>query len=100
MPKSYEQSKGFSSRDLNKLERLEKLLKKIRKKLGGDDDGNDDEIEAKPSTIENAVETLKKTAASLFEELKKTSRLSISAVAIQSSNTMLKIVRLIRFWKK
>lgn len=95
---SYNKHNKLSSADTEKLEKIEKLLKKIRKELGGDDDVSEEEIE-KPATMKNAISTLKENAVSLFDELKKTSRYSISVVAIQSSNTLLNIVRYIRFWK-
>lgn len=90
---SYLQNQQFTAEDKKKLDRLEKLFKKIRKELGGDDDN---EVET-PSSAMIAVKTLKETAVNLFDELKKISRHSISAIAIQSSNSLLKIVRFLRF---
>lgn len=95
---SFEKTNQLSIKDVEKLERIEKLVKKIRNELGGDDEEEKDE--AKPSTIESAIKTLRKTTLGLLNELKKTTRYSISAVAIQSSNTLLDIVRLLKFWKK
>jgi predicted nucleic acid-binding Zn-ribbon protein len=99
---SFEKNNKLNSNDVEKLEKIEKLLKKIRKELGGDADGEEDktEIAEKPSNIKNAISTLKESAVGLYDELKKTSRYSISVVAIQSSNTLINIVRYIRFWKK
>lgn len=94
--KSFDKNQKLTAKDFEKLERIEKLVKKIRKELGGDDEDPEDE---KPSTIESAVKTLRKTTINLWEELKKTSRHTISAVAIQSSNSLISIVRLIKFWK-
>lgn len=91
--KSFEQNQRLSAADNEKLERLEKLLKKIRKKLGGDDDEAEEE---KLSTFQTAIKRLKNTAGDLLDELKKTSRYSISALAIQSSNSLLKIVEFIK----
>lgn len=99
--KSFQKHNKLNSADLEKLEKLEKLLKKIRNKLGGDDDDSELEVKAeKPSTIGSALSSLKDSAAELFGELKRTSRYSISVVAIQSSNSLINIVRFIRFWKK
>lgn len=95
---SFEKTNQLSSKDVEKLARIEKLVKKIRNKLGGDDEEIKDEN--KPSTMESAIKALRKTTVGLFNELKKTTRYSISAVAIQSSNSLLDIVRLLRFWKK
>lgn len=90
--KSFEQNQRLSAKDKEKLNQLEKLLKKIRNKLGGDDDKEEEKL----SSFQTAIKSLKETAADLLEELKKTSRYSISAIAIQSSNSLLKIVRFIK----
>jgi membrane-associated HD superfamily phosphohydrolase len=103
LEKSFTDANQLSSEDLKKLERLEKLVKKIRSELGGDDDDNQennnkDETE-KPSTLKNAFQTLQTNAVKLFDEIKKSTRYSISVIAIQSSNVLLKIVKFIRFGK-
>ncbi len=97
---SFEKNNKLNAGDVQKLEKIEKLLKKIRKELGGDDADEPEETVEKPSSIKEAISTLKESAAGLFDELKRTSRYSISVVAIQSSNSLLKIIRFIRFWKK
>ena len=94
---SFNKNNKLSSNEIQKLEKIEKLLKKIRKELGGDED---DEIKIeKPSSIKSAISSLKETSENLYAELKKTTRYTISAVAIQSSNKLIDIVRYIRFWK-
>jgi len=103
---SYEQNKTFSQQDRTRLESLEKVVTKIRKELGGDDDSPEDDAiyanadgEPKPSTLEEAFRFLRSTTVKLVDELKKTTRFSISAVAIQSSNTVIKLVRFLRVKK-
>lgn len=97
LTKSFEQSQTLSAEDVKKLARLEKLVKKIRDDLGGEDD---DQAEAnKPSSLTTALKAVQENATSLLTALKKTTRLTISAVAIESSNTLLKLVRFIRFYK-
>ncbi|MGI9055783.1 MAG: hypothetical protein ACR2F2_08285 [Pyrinomonadaceae bacterium] len=94
---SFNKNNKLTSNEIQKLEKIEKLLKKIRKELGGADDA---EVKVeKPSNIKSAIATLKESSANLYAELKKTSRYTISAVAIQSSNKLIDIVRFIRFWK-
>ncbi len=97
LEKSYSQTNQFSAEDQKKLERLEKVVKKIRGELGGDDDG-EAEVE-KPSSISNALQSLKDGTSKLVEELKKTSRYSISVVAVQSSNALINVVQFLRFRK-
>ena len=102
---SFVENKGFSQQDRAKLESLEKVVGKIRKELGGDDGDDGDAVaiepgtEPRPSTIEEAFKYLESTTVKLVDELKKTTRFSISAVAIQSSNTVLKLVRFLRLRK-
>ena len=101
---SFNQNKNLSSQDRAKLQSLEKVVTKIREDLGGDDDESE-EVEAaraeepKPSNIEEAFRYLQSTTIKLVDELKKTTRFSISAIAIQSSNTVLKIVKFLRLRK-
>lgn len=96
---SFNKDQKLSKFDYVKLDRLEKLLKKIRKELGGGDDDEEDESEDKPSTLGDAIKNLRENTVSLFDALQKTTRYSISAAAIQSSNTVLNIVKFMRFWK-
>lgn len=105
LQESYERNKTLSPEDKKKLEKLEKLLKKIRKDLGGGDDDKDESNDSaenpveteKPSTVVTALNRLRDTSVNLFDELKKTSRFSISVVAIQSSNAILRVIKFLRF---
>ncbi len=104
---SFARNRAISQQDKNRLESLEKVVTKIRKELGGgDDNGESDDSgyvqsvsEARPSTMEEAFEYLRSTTVKLVDELKKTTRFSISVVAIQSSNTVLKLVKFLRIKK-
>lgn len=103
---SFSQNKTFSRQDRAKLESLEKVVTKIRGELGGDDDQGSDDAnylkpadEARPSNIEEAFKYLQSTTIKLVDELKKTTRFSISVIAIQSSNSVLKLVRFLRLKK-
>lgn len=97
----------LSTADREKLEYLAGLVKKIRREIGAEDEGIDDDPatpevennEEKPSTLEGAFKALQSTTVKLVDELKKTTRFSISAIAIQSSNSLLRIVRFIRTGK-
>lgn len=101
LEKSFSDSNEMSLDDRKKLERLEKLVKKIRTELGADDDESESKMETekneKPSTMVNAFRTLQTNAAQLLNEIKKSTRYSISVVAIQTSNMLLKLVKFIRF---
>ncbi len=111
LEKSVENNNKLSSQDQAKLVRLEKITKKIRKELGGDDDdeavieetkessGEVPAIEEKMSPLSSAIKRLQTTATKLLNELKKTSRFSVSVIAIQSSNSLLKILKFIKVSK-
>lgn len=92
----------FSASDRKKLDDLEKLIVRIRRDLGGGSDGikfEDDEEIDKPSSFKEAVTTLRETTDKLLDELKRTSRYSISAVAIQTSNTAIRIAKFLKLRK-
>lgn len=92
---AFEKNNQLSRQDRLKLESLEKIVHKIRRELGGDDD-DEDENDEKPSTPREAFNILQATTVQLVNELKKTSRFSISAIAIQSSNSVLRLVKFLR----
>lgn len=102
---AYERHKDLTSGDRAKLDSVEKLAERIRKSLGGDGDGEDDiaggiaKEEKLPATVGDAVVNLKEMVVKLVDELKRTSRFTISAVAIQSSNSVLKIIKFLRLRK-
>ena len=77
-----------------KLKEVQKLVKKVRSELraSGDDDEKD-----LPEDVVEALQLLHKSASDLMSEIKKTTRHSVSLVAIKSSNTVMKIVKFLRF---
>jgi hypothetical protein len=100
LDKSYEKNPNLLGDDQKKLDRLEKLFKKIRGSLGADGDGDKaDDDEARPSNIRAALNALSEKTSGLLSELKKTSRYSISVIAIQSSNALIRLVKFVRFSK-
>ncbi len=96
LDKSFTANNQFSSEDQKKLDRLEKVAKKIRDEISS----GDGEAEDKPLSILNALKALKSNTLTLVDELKKTSRYSISVIAVESSNALLIAVRFLRFNKK
>jgi hypothetical protein len=98
LEKSVESTGGQLDRsEMEKLAAAEKLVKKIRGELGGgDDDGEAESDPPKLSDKADAIKYLKKQASELVDELKKSSRFTVSVVAIQSSNTLLRVVRFLR----
>ncbi len=102
---SFANNKTISREDKARLESLEDVVVKIRKELGGGDDGDSsltlalDTDEPGPSNLEEAFKFLQSSTVKLVDELKKTTRFTISAVAIQSSNNVLKLVKFLRIRK-
>jgi hypothetical protein len=102
LEQSFSQGSTLSRSDREKLDALEKLVKKIRGELGGENDDDEPEIgeqAPQPKTPADGLKALQNLTGKMLEELKKTSRFGISAVAIQSSNAVLKVVRFLRFSK-
>ncbi len=96
LKKSFAKNNKLTTKDKDNLKDLEKLLKNIRKDLGGGDDEGEEE---KPISMATAINVLADTTANLYQEIKKTSRYTISAVAIKSSNSILSILNFLRFGK-
>lgn len=97
---NYESHKNLTAEDTKKIDRLEKVVKKIRQDLGAKDEADpDDEKPDAPISLKSAISGIKETTADLLSELKKATRHSISVVAIQSSNTLLNLVRFAKFNK-
>ena len=99
LEKALQDGGQLDSAEEKKLAELEKVVKKIRDELGGDDDEEADKEAAAtgPKDLKDVFVALRKSTIQLVDEVKKTTRFSISAAAIQSSNTVLRLVRLLRF---
>jgi hypothetical protein len=90
----------LTEKEKAKLASVEKLAKQIRSDLGGGDDEEEESEKGSGGSalnISEAVRTLKASTEDLFRELKKTSRFTISAAAIYSSNAVLRLARFMRF---
>lgn len=101
---SLTENETLNSQDIIKLQSLEKIVSKIRKDLGGDDD--EDILEDSSSkensarhSIASAFKFLRESTKSLVDELKRGSRFSISALAIQTSNSVIRFARFLRLKK-
>jgi hypothetical protein len=95
---SYKRNSSLTRDDLKRLERLEKLARKIRGGAGGSDD--EEKLSDPPVRVEGAVTRLAKLTGELKESVSKTSRLVISANVIRRSNEMIELIRHIRTFKQ
>ena len=92
-----ESASGKSNGDgdyLKKIERLEKLTKKIRGEAGGDD--QDVTIPAQPKDLSSALTQIAETADALSKDVEKTPRRVVSASVICNANLLLELIRVAR----
>lgn len=89
------QDKTTIDRDsLKKIERLEKLTKKIRSEAGGEDE--EVKIIDRPKDITTAVNQIAESAESLSKNVQDTPRQVVSASVIGNANVLLELIRLLR----
>ena len=79
---------------LKKIERLEKLTKKIRNEAGGEDE--EVKIVDRPTNITGAVNQIADTAESLSKSVHDTPRQVVSASMINTANVLLELIKLLR----
>lgn len=79
---------------MKKIERLEKLTKKIRNEAGGKDEEVD--IVDRPTSITGAVNQIAETAESLSKNVHDTPRQVVSASMIGTANVLLELIKLLR----
>jgi hypothetical protein len=91
---SYSHNKAFSSTERKKLDRLEKVTKKIRNQAGGSD--GDVVIEDMPNQAEPALKRLAEIANDLRKAVEKTPRQVVSASVIERANEVLEVIRYVR----
>ena len=91
---TYEVSKAFKSEDYKKLERLEKLTKRIRNEAGGSD--SDVEIKDMPVSMELAVKRVVDLADELRKLVEKTPRHVVSAAVIDQANRLIGLIQHVR----
>lgn len=92
---------SLGERDLAKVVEVEKLVRKIRDELGGNGEGDIDDptadaLERVPSTQQGLVEALKTRAESMHQQIKNTTRFTVSASAIDATNSVLRIARFLK----
>lgn len=104
---SVESKDSFSTSDFQKLQELEKVVSKIRDDLGGDDEGDKFDVASEADSSEtdarrdvlSAVKFLRTSTVKLVDELKRSTRFSISVAAIQTSNAVIRFARFLRLKK-
>lgn len=80
--------------DLKRVDRLEKLTKKIRGEAGGEHD--DVQIVNRPSDLTSAVIQVAEVTESLSKTVQNTPRQVVSAGVIDGANVLLELIRILR----
>ena len=91
---TYEAKQLFSSEDGKKLERLEKLTKRIRNEAGGSESNAD--VKDIPNAMTAAVKRLAELADDLRKLVEKTPRHVISAAVIDQANKLIGLAQHVR----
>jgi hypothetical protein len=91
---AFQTAKALGREDLKKLERMEKLARKIRGSAGGDEDKL--ALKETPPHLGAALENLAEISEELKKAVDKTSRLVISGAVIERSNELIELIRYIR----
>jgi hypothetical protein len=94
--KSFETRKEFSSDDQKKLERMEKLTKRIRNDAGGSESDNNVDVKDIPPAMVDLIKKAADWADQLKELVEKTPRQVVSAAVIDQANKLLGLVQHIR----
>ena len=79
---------------MKKLDRLEKLTKKIRNESGGEDE--EVKIVDRPTTLTSAADQVADSAEALSKAVQDTPRQVISASVIGKANVLLELIKLLR----
>jgi hypothetical protein len=99
LEESFDKNEHLSDAERRKLAEFEKLVTKIRKDLGGDEEGDtaeEDKEGEKPKDVREGFLYLKRSTEQLVSEIKRSTRFSVSVLAIESSNTLIRLARFLR----
>jgi len=96
LSQSYETQKAFNNDDEKKLERLEKLTKRIRNEAGGADAVSDADIKDIPPEMQDTIKKLASMAEELHKLVENTPRNVISAAVIDEANRLVGLIQHVR----
>jgi hypothetical protein len=91
---NYRRNNVLGANEKKKLDRLEKVTKKIRSRAGGSD--GDVSIADMPNQLGPMLKRLADTVDDMRKAVEKTPRQIVSATVIERSNEVLEMIRLIR----
>lgn len=93
---AYESRKSFNSEDNKRLERLEKLTKRIRNEAGGSNSETNAHIKDIGATMQDTLQKLAEIAEELQKMVEKTPRNVISAGVIDQANRLIGVTQHLR----
>jgi hypothetical protein len=93
---NYESQKSLNSDDSKRLERLEKLTKRIRNEAGGSDSESDADLKDICGTMVDTLKHLAEMAEELHKLVDKTPRNVISAAVIDQANRVIGVTQHLR----
>jgi len=98
----YDARQNFDADDAKRLERLEKLTKRIRNEAGGSDTDSDSPPDAKdfPSAMKEVVNRVAELAVDLKKLVENTPRQVVSATVINQANKIIGLIQRVRGEKK
>lgn len=94
LQKTFEIARSFNAADYKKLERLEKLTRRIRNEVGGSN--TDADPKELPRTQSEAVPLIAEMAKELCDEVEKTPRRVVSTAIIDQANKLIALIKYVR----
>lgn len=91
---AYETRNSFTSQEQKRLERLEKLTRRLRNEAGGSDTNADPKD--LPHSIGSAIKLVAEMAENLCKEVQKTPRRVVSASIIAQANKLIGLIQHVR----
>ena len=96
LSQNYETRKSFNNDDAKKLERLEKLTKRIRNDAGGADAVSDADVKDIPAEMLDRIKKLASMADELQKLVENTPRNVVSAAVIDQANKLVGLIQHVR----
>jgi len=93
LKESYSGKATLDRDNFKKIERLEKLTKKIRSEAGGDDE---ELTFPKPSDLPSAIKQISEASMTLSKDVQNTPRRVVSASVITHANVLLELIKIAR----
>jgi len=92
--KDFKDNSTLDRECVKRIERLEKLTKKVRSEAGGDDE--EITITPRPTDLPSAIKQISEASETLSKDVQNTPRRVVSASVINNANVLLELIRLAR----